>query len=60
LLNDEEKRNHLEKLSLQNESSSEVFREARKLRHSFRLAIQDTFTAQDSPLREHTLSKGIF
>jgi hypothetical protein len=60
LLNDEEKRNHLENLSPQDESTSAIFLEARKIRHSFRLAIEETFTGQDSLLREHTLSKGIF
>jgi len=60
LLNDEEKRDHLEKLNPQDEFKSGIFLEARKLRHDFRLAMQDTFTEPDSPLREHTLSKGIF
>jgi hypothetical protein len=60
LLNDEEKRDHLDKLNPERESDSEIFAEARKIRHRFRLAIQDTFTAENSPLRTHSVSKGIF
>lgn len=60
LLNDEEKRDHLEKLRPEEEGSSQTYSNAREIRHRFRLAIQETFTSEYSPLRNHTISKGIF
>ena len=60
LLNDAQKRDHLDKLDPDCQDDSEVFSEARKIRHRFRLAIQDTFTGNDSPLRIHSIAKGIF
>jgi hypothetical protein len=60
LLNDEQKRDDLEKLSLAEQDGSEVFAEARRIRHKFRLAMQDTFTGSQSPLRDHAIAKGIF
>jgi hypothetical protein len=60
LLNDERKRDHLDKLVPDQQSESEIFSEAREIRNRFRLAIQDTFTGNDSPLRNHSIAKGIF
>lgn len=60
LLDDKEKRDHLEKLAPEEQADSTVFGEARKIRHRFRLAMQETFTGQGSPLRGHSISKGIF
>jgi len=60
LLNDERKRDHLDKLAPDFQDESDIFSEAREIRHRFRLAIQDTFTGKDSPLRDHSIAKGIF
>lgn len=60
LLNDEEKRGHLDNLDPDDQSKSCIFAEAREIRRRFRLAIQDTFTGNDSPLRDHSITKGIF
>jgi len=60
LLNDEQKRDHLDKLEPDRQENSDVFSEARRIRHRFRLAVQDTFTGEDSPLRGHSIAKGIF
>jgi hypothetical protein len=60
LLNDEQKRDHLEKLDPGSQDTSEIFAEARKIRHRFRLAIQEVFTGSESPIREHSIAKGIF
>ena len=60
LLNDQPKRDHLDKLNPEDQNSSGIFSEAREIRNEFRLAIQETFVGDDSPLRNHTISKGIF
>jgi predicted nucleotidyltransferase len=60
LLDDEEKRRHLDNLDPDNQGSSEVFKEARQIRHRFRIAVQRTFTGDESPLRDHSIEKGIF
>ena len=60
LLNDQQKRNHLDKLEPEDQDKSLIFTEARQIRHRFRLAIQDTFTGVESPLRDHSIAKGIF
>ncbi len=60
LLNDEEKRKHLDKLDPAEQANSEVFKEARHIRHRFRIAVQSTFTGEGSPLRTHSIEKGIF
>jgi hypothetical protein len=60
LLNDEQKRDHLDKLESDDQNESQIFSEARQIRHRFRLAIQDTFTGEGSPLRDHSIAKGIF
>jgi hypothetical protein len=60
LLNDQEKRDHLDKLDPHSQGSSKIFSEARETRHRFRIAIQSTFTGPESPLRNHSIEKGIF
>ncbi len=60
LLNDEEKRTHLDKLDPDGQGGSKIFSEAREMRHRFRVAIQRTFTDEDSPLRNLSIEKGIF
>jgi hypothetical protein len=60
LLNDEQKRDHLDKLEPGFQDTSEIFAEARRIRKRFRLAIQDIFTGTESPIREHSIAKGIF
>lgn len=60
LLDDEEKRGHLDKLNPDEQSDSAVFKEAREIRHRFRVAVQDTFVGEGSPLRNHSIEKGIF
>ena len=60
LLNDENKREHLDRLAPDGQEESPIFEEARELRHRFRLAVQETFTGGNSPLRDHSISKGIF
>lgn len=60
VLNDTEKRNHLDELAPDSQDESAIFRDARTIRHKFRLAVQDTFTGTDSPLRNLSIEKGIF
>lgn len=60
LLNDERKRDHLDKLDRSDERTSEVFSEARAIRLRFRTAVLKTFTDPESPLGRHTIEKGIF
>jgi hypothetical protein len=60
ILDDEQKRHHLEMLNPDQENDSEIFKEARRIRHRFRVAIQRTFTDGKSPLRRHSIEKGIF
>jgi len=60
LLNDPEKRNRLDELKHEDQEADAVFREARRMRKQFRLAIQDMFLGDGSPLRQHTIEKGVF
>ena len=60
LLNDPEKRKHLNELKPEDEEPDTVFQEARIMRRQFRLAIQDMFLGEGSPLRQHSIKKGVF
>ncbi len=60
LLNDPEKRKHLDELRPEDEEADIVFKEARTMRMKFRLAIQDMFLGEGSPLRQHSIEKGVF
>ena len=60
LLDDPEKRKHLDELSPEDEDADKLFIEARTMRRSFRLAVQDMFLGEGSPLREHSIDKGVF
>ena len=60
LLNDQERRQHLEHLSPADEEKDQVFIEARTSRRIFRLAIQEMFLGEGSPLRQHSIEKGVF
>ncbi len=60
LLNDSEKRKRLDELKHDEQGEDAVFREARKTRGQFRLAIQDMFLGEGSPLRKHSIEKGVF
>lgn len=60
LLNDPKKRKHLDELRPGDEEVDAVFQEARIMRRSFRLAIQDMFMGEGSPLRDHSIEKGVF
>jgi predicted nucleotidyltransferase len=60
LLNDPEKRKHLNELMPDDEEGDAVFQEARAMRRRFRLAIQDVFFGGDSPLHQHSIEKGVF
>lgn len=60
LLNDQEKRKHIEALEPDAAALDTVFHEARTMRRQFRLAIQDMFLGNDSPLRQHSIEKGVF
>jgi len=60
LLNEPEKRKHLDELKPEDEEEDLVFKEARTMRKHFRLAIQGMFLGIDSPLRQHSIEKGVF
>lgn len=60
LLNDPDKRKHLNDLKPEEEETDGVFQEARITRKQFRLAIQDMFLGNGSPLRQHSIEKGVF
>lgn len=60
LLNDPGKRRRLEELGVEDQDTDDVFREARTMRKQFRLAIQDMFLGEGSPLRQHSIEKGVF
>lgn len=60
ILNDEQQRDCLDKLELNEQDNSKCFHDARKIRQSFRLAIQDMFMHEDSPLLQHSIEKGVF
>jgi hypothetical protein len=60
LLDDPGKRKHLDELSPEGEDADKLFIEARTMRRNFRLAIQDMFLGEGSPLREHSIEKGVF
>jgi hypothetical protein len=60
LLNDQEKRLHLEQLKPADEEDDSVFKEARTIRRTFRLAIQDMFLGEGSPLQKLSIEKGVF
>jgi predicted nucleotidyltransferase len=60
LLNNTEKRKHLDELKPGDEETDIVFKEARMMRKRFRLAIQNMFLHQDSPLYKHSIEKGVF
>jgi hypothetical protein len=60
ILNDPEKRAHIEALTPDGASMDSLFREAREIRGNFRLAIQDMFLSKDSPLQKHSIEKGVF
>lgn len=60
LLNNQEKRRHIEALEPNVAAADIVFQEARTMRRHFRLAIQDMFLGSDSPLHQHSIEKGVF
>lgn len=60
LLNDDEKRKRLEELKSETAPNDEVFQYARSIRRTFRLAIQDMFLHNESPLQQHSIEKGVF
>jgi len=60
LLNEPNKRKHLDELKPEDEEADLVFKEARTIRKHFRLAIQGMFLDIDSPLRQHSIEKGVF
>jgi len=60
LLNDPEKRKHLDELRPEDEKADMVFKEARTMRTHFRLAIQGMFLDKESPLHQHSIEKGVF
>jgi predicted nucleotidyltransferase len=60
MLNDPERRKHLNELKPENEGADAVFQEARSMRRQFRLAVQDMFLGEGSPLRQHSIEKGVF
>ena len=60
MLDDEEKRGHFDALKFDEQDESPFFREARNIRQSFRLAIQEMFMGKDSPLLQHSIEKGVF
>ena len=59
LLNDPERRKHLNELTPDDDTDA-VFQEARIIRRSFGLAIQEMFLGEGSPLRQHSIEKGVF
>jgi predicted nucleotidyltransferase len=62
-LNEKEWRDRLENLQLpktEEVQEDEVFKQARIMRKEFSQAILDMFVNQDSPLRKHSIEKGIF
>ena len=60
LLNDPEKRTHIETLKPDEAAADSLFNEARIIRGHFRLAIQNMFLADNSPLHQHSIEKGVF
>jgi predicted nucleotidyltransferase len=60
LLNDAEKRTHIEALNPNDAGADNIFNEARTMRRNFRIAIQNMFLGEGSPLREHSIEKGVF
>jgi predicted nucleotidyltransferase len=61
LLNDPERRKHLEGLKPEDEGEDAAFKEARVIRRKFRFAIQEMFLGKGSPiLRKHSIEKGVF
>jgi hypothetical protein len=60
LLNDPERRKHLNELKPDDEDVDAVFQEARMIRRSFGLAIQEMFLGEGSPLRQHSIERGVF
>lgn len=60
LLSDQAKRKHLEELIPEDEEQSQIFQEARTIRREFRIAIQNMFLAEASPLHRHSIEKGVF
>jgi hypothetical protein len=60
LLDNRAKRDWLDDLERDAEDTDAVFQEARTIRKKFRLAIQDMFLGDGSPLRDHTVEKGVF
>jgi hypothetical protein len=60
LLNDRQRRKHLDELRPEDEENDIVFKEARTMRMHFRLAMQGMFLDKDSPLHQHSIEKGVF
>ncbi len=60
LLDDQDKRMHLEQLKPADEENDPVFMDARTKRRDFRLAIQEMFLGEGSPLQRNTIEKGVF
>lgn len=60
LLNDQEKRLRLDRMKPEEEENDPVFKDARTIRRDFRLAIQDMFLGEGSPLRQLSIEKGVF
>lgn len=60
LLNSKKKRQELDQLQPDSEEGSSTFLNAHHLRSRFRSAIEQMFTGDISPLREHSIGKGIF
>jgi hypothetical protein len=60
LLSDKTKRKYLEDLRPEEEEDSQIFKEARTIRREFRIAIQNMFLGEGSPLHRHSIEKGVF
>jgi hypothetical protein len=60
MLEDSDIRKHLKDLGPDEEEKDVHFVEARTFRRNFRLAIQEMFLGGDSPLRQHSIEKGVF
>jgi predicted nucleotidyltransferase len=60
ILSDNDKREHLEKLTPEKLEIDSVYDEARKVSHRFRDAIEEIFLKPDNPIGELTIQYGVF
>lgn len=60
VLNNEEKREHLQKLDMHQAYSDDIFLEARANTHNFRDALNSVFLSNDNNIGEFTLKYGVF